>query len=47
MFVCVFQRGGALLSKRLEELEATVKKLEEEKAVLKQDNATLVSVMIM
>ena len=32
-----------MVQKRVEELEAQVKKLEDEKATLKQSNATLVS----
>lgn len=32
-----------MLQRRVEELEASVKKLDEEKATLKQDNASLVS----
>lgn len=35
--------GGGMLQRRVEELEASVKKLDEEKATLKQDNASLVS----
>lgn len=35
--------GGGAVQKRTEELEALVKKLEEEKAGLKQDNASMVS----
>ena len=32
-----------MLSKRLDELELTIKKLEEDKSQLKQENASLVS----
>lgn len=48
-FVTDFQRsigGGGTLQRKTEELEAQVKKLEEEKAGLKQDNASLVSSLL-
>lgn len=35
--------GGGLLQKRVEELEFQIRKLEEEKGNLKQDNVSLVS----
>lgn len=38
--------GGGLLQKRVEELESQIRKLEEEKGGLKQDNASLVSYIL-
>ena len=35
--------GGGLLHRRVEELEGTLKKLDEERRQLKQENASLVS----